>query len=158
MLLPKCSGILLPLLFILVMEILSRMLSTAVEGGYILGFQVGASYKGITTVSHLLFADDTILFCDDNMEQLGHIRAVLECFEAVSGLRVNLRKSELVLVGDVERVEELARTLGCREESLPMKYLGYLRDHRLKPTQFGNQYWKKDWLVGRRFIFQMEED
>jgi len=39
-------------------------------------------------------------------------------------LRINLAKSEIVPVGEVEDVEELASILGCRVSSLPMKYLG----------------------------------
>ena len=49
-------------------------------------------------VSHLLYADDTILFCDANPEQLLYIRMVLTYFEAVTGLKVNMTKSEMVLV------------------------------------------------------------
>lgn len=39
-------------------------------------------------------------------------------------MRINLAKSELVLVGNVIKVEGLANILGCRVSSLPMKYLG----------------------------------
>jgi hypothetical protein len=42
-------------------------------------------------------------------------------FEAVSGLKINLFKSEIVPVGDVEG---LAIVLGCQVASLLMKYLG----------------------------------
>jgi hypothetical protein len=42
-------------------------------------------------------------------------------FEAVSGLRVNLAKLELVPIGNVTNVEVLASILGCRVSSLPMK-------------------------------------
>ena len=33
-------------------------------------------------VSHLLFADDTILFCDTSREQILSIRLVLTCFQS----------------------------------------------------------------------------
>jgi len=42
----------------------------------------------------------------------------------VSGLRINLGKSKLVPIGEVEDVESLAHILGCRIGSLPMTYLG----------------------------------
>jgi hypothetical protein len=42
-------------------------------------------------------------------------------FEAVSGLRVNLAKLELVPIGNVTNVEVLASILGCRVSSLLMK-------------------------------------
>uniref|UniRef100_A0A7N2KVQ8 Reverse transcriptase zinc-binding domain-containing protein n=1 Tax=Quercus lobata TaxID=97700 RepID=A0A7N2KVQ8_QUELO len=45
-------------------------------------------------------------------------------FEAVSGLKINLGKSELVPVGVVHNIDLLLNVLGCKQGSLPMKYLG----------------------------------
>jgi hypothetical protein len=45
-------------------------------------------------------------------------------FEAVSGLKTNLAKLVLVLVGDVANMDDLAGILGCGVSSLPLKYLG----------------------------------
>jgi hypothetical protein len=42
------------------------------------------------------------------------MRSLLLLFEAVSGLKTNLAESELVLVGYVDNVVELAWILGCR--------------------------------------------
>uniref|UniRef100_A0A2N9I472 Reverse transcriptase domain-containing protein n=1 Tax=Fagus sylvatica TaxID=28930 RepID=A0A2N9I472_FAGSY len=42
----------------------------------------------------------------------------------VTGLRVNMRKSELVPVGDVPNLSTLADIMHCRVTSLPMTYLG----------------------------------
>jgi hypothetical protein len=49
---------------------------------------------------------------------------VFLCFEAISGLRFNLAKSEIVPVGEVGDIEELVHILDCRVFSLPLKYLG----------------------------------
>ena len=46
------------------------------------------------------------------------------CFEAVSGLRINLAKLELVPIGNVNNVEGLVNILRCRVSSVPLKYLG----------------------------------
>ena len=45
-------------------------------------------------------------------------------FEAFSGLRINLSKSTILLVGRVEDSGILARELGCKVDSLPSSYLG----------------------------------
>ena len=45
-------------------------------------------------------------------------------FEAVSGLRINLEKSELIPVGRVENIDDLALDFGCKVGSLPSTYLG----------------------------------
>ncbi|RVW59950.1 hypothetical protein CK203_086973 [Vitis vinifera] len=43
---------------------------------------------------------------------------------SASGLRINLAKSEIIPVGEVEEIEELVVELGCRVGSLPSQYLG----------------------------------
>jgi hypothetical protein len=71
------------LLFVLVMEALSRMLSATVENGRLSGFSVGSRYQEAMVVSHLLFADDTLIFCDPNVEHFRDLRCLLLCFEVV---------------------------------------------------------------------------
>ena len=58
------------------------------------------------------------------LKKIRHIRALLVCFEAVSGLKVNLSKSALIPVGSLDNVDQLAGLLGCGISSLPLKYLG----------------------------------
>jgi hypothetical protein len=82
------------------------------------GFKVGNA-----SFSHLLFTDDTLIFCSAHSSQLHYLRSMFLLFEAASGLKVNLAKSELILVGYVDRVESLARILGCGVVTLPVKYL-----------------------------------
>jgi hypothetical protein len=113
-----------PLLFVIVMEALSRIMDRAIRGGLFSGFMVGSPQNQQVLISHLLFADDTLIFCDADLSQLAHLRSVFLWFEAVSGLRINLGKSEMVPVGEVSNLEELALILGCKVAPLPMKYLG----------------------------------
>ena len=77
-------------------------------------------------MSHLLFADDTLVFCEDSQEQMTFLSWLLMWFEVISGLSINLNKSELLPVGRVENVEVLASELGCKVGSLPSTYLGLL--------------------------------
>ncbi|RVW75874.1 Transposon TX1 uncharacterized 149 kDa protein [Vitis vinifera] len=49
---------------------------------------------------------------------------ILAWFEAASGLRINLAKSVLIPVGEVDEMEELAAELGCKLGALPAVYLG----------------------------------
>jgi hypothetical protein len=108
-----------PLLFVFVMEALSHMLSAGINDGLLDGFKVGN-----VTVSHLLFADDTLIFCKASPDQLTYLRGIFLLFEAASGLKVNLAKSVLILVGNVQHVDYLASILGCKVASLPIEYLG----------------------------------
>jgi len=113
-----------PLLFLLVMEVLSRLLKKKEEGDFIHGFHVGLNNSEWVNISHLLFADDTILFCDVFREHLLYIRLVLICFEALIGFKVNVGKSELVPVGEMSNLAALANVLYCKIGSMPMTYLG----------------------------------
>jgi hypothetical protein len=113
-----------PFLFVLVIEAFSKMISAIYSRGLILGFFVGTREVDRVEVSHLLFADDTLVFCGADASQISHIVALLVCFEAVSKLKVNLSKSILVPVGSLDDVDQLAGHLGCGTSDLPLKYLG----------------------------------
>lgn len=68
-------------------EALSRMIVQASERGILLlGFW---PTRGDPEIAHLQFADDTIIFCDANEDQIRNVKAILLCFEAVSSLKVN---------------------------------------------------------------------
>ena len=69
-----------PLLFLLIMEVLSRILKKTEENNLIRGFLVGAVNSVGMQISHLLFADNTILFCDASRDQLLSIRLAMSCF------------------------------------------------------------------------------
>ena len=113
-----------PYLFVIGMEALSCLLQRAVEGNFISGCRFRGRDGGEIVISHLLYADDTIIFCDANAEQLMYLRWTLMWFEAFSGLKINIFKSEIIPLGRVDNVEELAAELGCGVGSLPTKYLG----------------------------------
>ena len=113
-----------PLLFLLIMEVLSWILKKIEDSGLLCGFHVGLVNSIGVRISHLLFADDTILFCDASREQLLSIRLALSCFQAFIGLKVNVGKSEIVPVVEVGNIGALANILRCRVGSPPMKYLG----------------------------------
>ena len=101
------------------METLSLILMKAKEGGFINGFQVrGREGEGVE-VSYLLFADDTLIFCDARKEVLEYLSWIRMWFEAMSGLKINLEKSELIPIGEVSNLEDLVGALGCKEGSLP---------------------------------------
>jgi hypothetical protein len=108
-----------PLLFVFVTEALSRMISVVVNGGLLESFTVGNA-----SFSHLLFADDTLIFCSAQSSQLRYLRSIFLLFEAASGLKVNLAKSNLIPVRNVDQMGRMAGILGYRIASLPVKYLG----------------------------------
>lgn len=53
-----------------------------------------------------------------------NLRCILLIFEADLGLKVNLKKSKLIWVGNVSNLLELAAMLGCEMEEFLITYLG----------------------------------
>lgn len=90
-----------PFLFILVMESLNSMLKNAKSNGWVRGFRVSNNNCNME-ISHILYADDSLILCDANIDQLRHIRLILTVFEAISGLHVNWRKSMLYPVNEMD--------------------------------------------------------
>ena len=63
-------------------------------------------------VFHLLFANDTLILCDANKENIEYLNWVFMWFEAISRLKINLEKSEVISNGDVSNMEDLVKVLG----------------------------------------------
>ena len=91
----------------------------------------------------MLFANDTILFCDASREQLLYIGLALSCFQAFTGLKVNVGKSEIVLVDEMHNLDVLANILHCRVDNLLMKYLGVPLGTLFKTSSIWNPILKK---------------
>ncbi|KAJ0589761.1 putative RNA-directed DNA polymerase [Helianthus annuus] len=113
-----------PFLFLTVMEALSCMISKAKEAGFL---------KGISTpcdgpvVTHLLFADDAILFGEWSLVEIGNFLRILRCFHISSGLKININKSNLYGIGvSWNEVKNVASEVGCKPDSPPFIYLGVL--------------------------------
>ena len=113
-----------PYLFVIVMEVFSCLMRRVISGGFLSRWRVrGRGGEGIL-ISHLLFANDTLVFCEESQDQLTNLSWLLMWFEAYLGLRVNLEKSELIPVRKVHDIEDLTLELGCKVGGLPSCYLG----------------------------------
>ena len=113
-----------PYLFIMGMEVLSILLRRVVAGGFIYGCTFRGREGAAFNISHLLFADDTIIFCKALEDQILYLSWVLFWFEVSFGLKINLDKSEMYKVGEVDNLVSLAMVLGCRTRQLLSTYLG----------------------------------
>ncbi|KAK1274779.1 hypothetical protein QJS04_geneDACA000807 [Acorus gramineus] len=69
-----------------------RMIYKGVSLGWIHGLEVT---KGGSRVSHIQYADDTILLCDKRESNLDSFVFIIKCFGNLSVLKVNLNKSNL---------------------------------------------------------------
>jgi hypothetical protein len=70
----------------LVMEAFRRLMIATMGRDLMSRFSVGSRHSKLTVVSHLLFTNDTLIFCEPKVEQLCNLRCLLLCFEAVHTL------------------------------------------------------------------------
>ncbi|KAL0355187.1 UNVERIFIED_CONTAM: hypothetical protein Sradi_3965600 [Sesamum radiatum] len=88
-----------PYLFLFCAEALSHLIRQAEAQGEIQGVSVSLRAPRI---SHLLFADDTMIFCQTSSEALLAIKEILHKYELASGLKINLSKSAFVFSKNVQ--------------------------------------------------------
>ncbi len=111
-----------PFLFNIAAEGLSRLLSVSCDAG-LLG-SIGGSELGWSG-NHLQFADDVMIFLQNEVGAVKNVKSILRWFEALSGLRVNFHKSTMIGVNISPTVCSVMSThLGCRVENFPFPYLG----------------------------------
>lgn len=111
-----------PFLFIIAVEGLNWLFKRALNQGSFNGVKMGN--EGLT-LSHLQFADDTLVFCKASLEEVQVVKKLLEDFEEISGLKINFHKTSLCGVGVPEdNLQIFADTMGCQMHKLPIKYLG----------------------------------
>jgi len=77
-------------------------------------------------ISHLFFADDTLLFCRASMGDLEVILCILEMYELASGQKLNREKTTVFFskATKEERRMEMVEFLGVSEVREYEKYLG----------------------------------
>ena len=99
-------------LFTLVTDVLSKMLLRVEERNSLEGFRVG---RNRTRVSHLQFADDTIFFSSTREEDMPTLNSVLLVFRHISGLKVNLDKSNVYGINlEQNHLSRLVELLDCK--------------------------------------------
>ncbi|XP_019101856.1 PREDICTED: uncharacterized protein LOC109133305 [Camelina sativa] len=112
-----------PYLFILCTKVLIAHFRRAEEAKLITGIRVS---NACPAISHLLFADDSLFFCQATREQYGVVLRILKQHERVSGQQINFQKSSVQFGHTVESGfrEELKGFLGITTLSGMSSYLG----------------------------------
>jgi len=112
-----------PFLFLLAAEGFHIMMDSMISNNFFIGYKVGRAQN--VSISHLQFADDTLIFGEKSWANVRAMRVVLHLFAAMSELKVNFNKSELVGLNVPQSwLLEAASVLRCRVGSLPILYLG----------------------------------
>ena len=82
--------------------------------------------RGSPRVNHLLFVDDTMIFCNSSSESCLSLLQILRDYEKVSGQKVNISKSSFTFsVKTPQETKKIAKDLlGIQKEGGVGKYLG----------------------------------
>lgn len=84
-----------PFLFVLIVEALNQLIKKVTSLHLWNGVGIPQSDVKVT---HLQFADDTLIFCEANLDSLMNIKKMLILFQLASGLQVNFHKSSLIRI------------------------------------------------------------
>ncbi|GJT91055.1 RNA-directed DNA polymerase, eukaryota, reverse transcriptase zinc-binding domain protein [Tanacetum coccineum] len=77
------------------------------------------------SISHLMYADDVIFFGDWSRSNASNLISMLHCFFLVSGLKINVHKSNVLGIGvSDDEISCMANVIGCGVAKFPLKYLG----------------------------------
>ena len=112
-----------PFLFLLAVEGFNVLMESLSPNHYFTGYKFGVCDPIV--VSHLQIADDTSILGDKSWANIRAMFSSLLLFEAMSGLKVNFFKSQLVGVNvSASWLAEAAVVLNCKVGSMPFVYLG----------------------------------
>ncbi|KAM6555068.1 hypothetical protein CsatB_015830 [Cannabis sativa] len=86
-----------PYLFLLCNEVLSRLLTLEQDRGLLHGIKVA---RNVPVISHLMFADDTIIFSRANLRDVETLNGCIQKFEDWSGQLCSKQKSGIFFSGN----------------------------------------------------------
>lgn len=112
-----------PYLFLFVADGLSALINRKTREGSLQELPI---CRGAPGVSHLLFADDTLLFFKASQQQAGIVKEILETYAKGTGQLINSSKCSIMFNEKVQTSEneEVKNVLEIEREVFEPKYLG----------------------------------
>uniref|UniRef100_A0A803Q5Q8 Reverse transcriptase domain-containing protein n=1 Tax=Cannabis sativa TaxID=3483 RepID=A0A803Q5Q8_CANSA len=112
-----------PYLFLVCTEAFSVLIRKYEERKWLHGCKVA---NGAPSISHMLFADDSFLYCKATREEVNRVQQLLDSFATATGQHVNFGKSFVFFSTNTSSTMRLSicNRLGITEASEHNKYLG----------------------------------
>jgi len=106
----------------MIVDVFTKMLEKAVREQLITSLLPNMCEGSIVSPQ---YADDTLLFLNNDLDKARNLKWLLVCFEQLSGMKINYDKSDLLTIGLMEDEEnDMARIFCCKKGEFPLKYLG----------------------------------
>jgi hypothetical protein len=118
-----------PYLFILCADVFSALISKAQSNKLIHGIKIAPRALEVT---HLLFADDSLLFFRANEAEANKIKSIITTYQQASGQLVNYNKSEIIFSMKVQQ-----KYRGVITKILPMPIVDHFNKYLGQPTHIG---------------------
>ena len=112
-----------PYLFLLCAEGFSALINEATRCQQLNGISI---CRGSAKISHLFFADDSLLFYKANGVECNKLKEILRTYESTSGQKINMDKSSIFFNPNAsqECKDEILSILGPMHDTSHTKYLG----------------------------------
>ncbi|KAK2383275.1 hypothetical protein QL285_070742 [Trifolium repens] len=118
-----------PYLFIICADVLSTLITNAQQNKLIHGVKIA---PGAPEITHLFFADDSLMFCRENKEETSNQKNIINKYQQASGQLVNYNKSELIFSKRVQHATKLDI-----QQILPMPRVDHFSKYLGQPTFIG---------------------
>jgi len=144
-----------PYLFLLCAEAFSALLRKGEEDGLLAGVRI---CHNAPSISHLLFADDSLIMIRANEGDCAHLQEVLQLYEDCSGQMINKAKSAILFSKNTSPANKrkVCDLLQVTKETMSEKYLGLpVHVGRSKVNTFAylkDRVWKRMQGWNERFL------
>jgi hypothetical protein len=128
--------------FLLIVEALNRAIVEEKSCGEFQGIAISLNLN----ITHLLFVDDVLIFCNGQRSDAHKLSDILELFGKATGMKINERKSTLSTHNmELEEQRSYKDLFPFEQQELDkgLKYLGF----QLKPNNYRKGDWK--WLIAK---------
>jgi mannosylglycoprotein endo-beta-mannosidase len=110
-------------LFNFVIDSLIKMVKMAQSNGLITSLVGNLIPHGVAI---LQYADDTIIYLKNDMEEVRNKKMLLYIYEQVAALKINFTKSEIFLINGDDMLEiQYDKLFNCQTGGFPIRYLGW---------------------------------
>ncbi|KAK9987792.1 hypothetical protein SO802_028031 [Lithocarpus litseifolius] len=111
-----------PYLFLLCAKGLTGLIVVAARNKRLSGISIR---RGSPSITHLLFADDSVIYCKAFGQESKELQIILQKYEEATGQRINTEKSSIFFSQntDEETKKEVREILGAMQDTQSKKYL-----------------------------------